>query len=230
MFIGGSGFVMNRFQHCCKLCLLVNMHKIPRQMTSGLFTSRHVLSNDDKSVSRFPVPDMSTLPQDLQHRFGNSKFIPNAFRALAYRPVELRAFLFYNDVLMQGKGNITKADKEMIAVTVSSENKCLYCVITHGALHRMQSKNPLLADQLSANWKCADLDTRQKAILEFAMEICHSRSPSEELYQKLYDQGLTQDDAWDIGTIAAFISFSNRLAHLTEMKPNEEFHYIGRAS
>lgn len=192
------------------------------------------LLSENKDFSRYPVPLLDVLPDDLQTRIKDvtekSGFTPNVFSAMSYRPEEFRAFFMYYDAVMNDRqgGNLTKADKEMIVVATSSENNCLYCVIAHSALHRIYSKNPHLADQLAANWKTADLDSRQYAILDAAMDICHCRPLSEEKLKTLEDQGLSKDDVWDIGAVVALFALSNRMAFTTNLKPNEDFYLMGR--
>ncbi|XP_052790133.1 uncharacterized protein LOC128224356 [Mya arenaria] len=182
--------------------------------------------------SRFPVPPTDSLPEDVKARISEvtekSGFTPNVFSTLSYRPAEFRAFFNYYDIVMEDRGSLTMADKEMIVVVTSAENKCLYCIIAHSALHRIYSKQPELADQLSANWRTADIDNRQRAILEFALDLCHCRPLTEEHFTKLEAHGLTQDDAWDIGSVVGLFALSNRMAFLTNMKPNKEFYLMGR--
>jgi uncharacterized peroxidase-related enzyme len=129
---------------------------------------------------------------------------------------------------MMKDNNLTKAEKEMIVVATSAANNCMYCVVAHGALLRIYSKNPLLGDQVAINWKTADLTDRDKAILEFATKVGRSESIGEEDFKALEESGLSKEDAWDIGAIAAFFAMSNRLAHMTYMRPNDEFYLLGR--
>ncbi|XP_077992958.1 uncharacterized protein LOC144446966 isoform X3 [Glandiceps talaboti] len=184
-------------------------------------------------ISRYPVPDKKDLPEDMVQQMDEveekSGFLPNVFKALAHRPDEFRAFFAYYDALMNKEtGRLTKADKEMIVVATSAHNNCLYCVIAHGALLRVFSKNRILADQVATNWKCADLDARQRAILEFAMAICKSEAVTEDHFLELEKHGFDREDIWDIGAISAFFALSNRMAHLTNMRPNDEFYIFGR--
>ncbi|XP_033632794.1 uncharacterized protein LOC117294479 [Asterias rubens] len=189
--------------------------------------------SDEHPISRYPTPELKDLPEDMQDQISEvaekSGFVPNVFKALSHRPAEFRAFFAYYDALM-GKetGSLTKADKEMIVVATSSSNNCLYCVISHSALFRIYSKNPILADQVAVNWECAELDPRQHAILEFAMTVCKSETITEDHLKKLEKHGLDREDAWDIAAIAAFFALSNRMAHLTDMRPNKEFYLMGR--
>ncbi|XP_048745476.1 uncharacterized protein LOC125658296 [Ostrea edulis] len=189
-----------------------------------------VMLND---FSRFPVPDVQTLPDDIKTVMETTKeksgFFPNVFSAMSYRPDEARAFIQYYDAVMAvDRGNLTKADKEMIILATSSENNCLYCIIAHGALHRIFSKNPHLADQIAANWKTADLDDRQRAILDVAMDLCRCQPLSEDKIENLRKHGLDKDDLWDIGAVTALFALSNRMAYLMNLKPNEEFYLMGR--
>ncbi|XP_031557060.1 uncharacterized protein LOC116293739 [Actinia tenebrosa] len=186
----------------------------------------------NKPISRFPVPEISSLASDIRERIDEveekSGFIPNVFKTLAHRPAEFRAFFDYYDALMTKENNLTKAEKEMIVVATSADNNCMYCVVAHGALLRIYSKNLLLGDQVAINWKSADLTDREKAILEFATKVGRSESIEEEDFKALEKLGLGKEDAWDIGAIAAFFAMSNRLAHITDMRPNDEFYLLGR--
>ena len=107
----------------------------------------------DKPISRFPVPDLQDVPEDLREQMlavqEKTGFIPNVFLALAHRPDELRAFFAYHDALMERESGLSKADKEMIVVATSAENDCQYCVVAHGAILRIRAKNPLIADQVA---------------------------------------------------------------------------------
>ncbi|XP_013383535.1 uncharacterized protein LOC106153931 [Lingula anatina] len=184
-------------------------------------------------ISRFPVPERSKLPEDIQEQMDEveekSGFLPNVFKALAYRPDEFRAFFSYYDAVMNREGSkLSKADKEMIIVATSAANNCLYCVVAHGALHRIYSKNPIQSDQVAVNWRCSDIDDRQKAILEFAIDVCQARPITEQHFEELANHGLSKEDAWDIGSIAALFALSNRMAHVTAMRPNDEFYLMGR--
>src|SRR5690242_7478822 len=130
------------------------------------------------AISRFPVPALADLPDDIRARLlavqEKSGFIPNVFLVLAHRPDEFRAFFAYHDALMDKPGNLSKAEREMIVVATSSANQCQYCVIAHGAILRIRAKNPLIADQVAANYRKADITDRQKAMLDFAMKVSQS--------------------------------------------------------
>ena len=184
-------------------------------------------------ISRYPVPRLEELPDDIRERIvavqEKSGFIPNVFITLAHRPAEFRAFFAYHDALMLKEGGLTKAEREMIVVATSAANDCQYCVIAHGAVLRIYAKNPLIADQIATNYRAADITPRQKALLDFAVKVATSPAElAEEDYTNLHEQGFTQEDIWDIGAIAAFFALSNRMAHLINMRPNDEFYLMGR--
>lgn len=184
-------------------------------------------------ISRFPVPEISDLPEDIRTRIlavqEKSGFIPNVFLVLACRPDEFRAFFAYHDALMDKPGNLTKAEREMIVVATSNANQCQYCVIAHGAILRIRAKNPLIADQVAVNYRKADITPRQKAMLDFAMKVAlEAYSVSDADIAALGAHGFTDEDVWDIAAIAAFFAMSNRLANVTSMRPNDEFYTLGR--
>ena len=184
-------------------------------------------------ISRFLVPDLANVPEDIRNRIlavqEKSGFIPNVFLVLAHRPEEFRAFFAYHDALMERPGNLTKAEREMIVVATSSSNQCQYCVVAHGAILRIRAKNPLISDQVAINYRKADITERQKAMLEFALKVAlRSSELVEDDYAKLRAHGFSDEDIWDIGAITAFFALSNRMANLISMRPNDEFHLIGR--
>lgn len=187
----------------------------------------------DIPISRFPVPSLDALPEDIRTRIlavqEKSGFVPNVFLALAHRPDEFRAFFAYNDALMEKDGGLTKAEREMIVVATSSANQCHYCVVAHGAILRIRAKNPLIADQIANNFRKADITPRQKAMLDFALKVCdRAYETSEDNFSELRKHGFSDDDIWDIASIAAFFALSNRIASVTNMRPNDEFYMMGR--
>jgi len=187
-----------------------------------------------KPISRYPVPELVDLPDDIRSRIlsvqEKAGFVPNVFLALAHRPAEFRAFFAYHDALMDKEtGSLTKADREMIVTATSARNRCLYCVVAHGALVRVYSKQPLLADQVAVNHAKADLPPRQKAMLDFAIKVCvASDTVGEDDYAALHAHGFDDEDIWDITAITAFFGLSNRVANVTGMRPNDEFYLMGR--
>ena len=186
-------------------------------------------------AKRFPTPSLDKLPEDIRSRIlavqEKSGFVPNVFLTLAYRPDEFRAFFAYHDALMEKDGGLTKAEREMIVVATSSANQCHYCVIAHGAILRIRAKNPQIADQIAVNYRKADITPRQKAMLAFALKVALKSSEIvEEDFAALKAHGFSDEDAWDIGAIAAFFALSNRMANLTNMRPNDEFYLMGRVA
>jgi len=187
----------------------------------------------DKPISRFPVPELNELPGDIRERIlavhEKSGFVPNVFLALAHRPDEFRAFFAYHDALMEKEGGLTKGEREMIVVTTSGLNQCIYCVVAHGAILRIRERNPLLADQLATNYRKADITPRQKAMLDFAVKVSlQAYEVSDADIDDMRQHGFSQEDIWDIGAISALFALSNRMANLTSMRPNDEFYQLGR--
>ena len=176
---------------------------------------------------------LAELPADIRARFievqEKAGFIPNVFLTLAHRPDEFRAFFAYHDSLMLRESGISKAEKEMIVVATSAANDCLYCIVAHGAILRVYSKQPLLADQIAANYRKADIGERQRGMLDFAVKVAtRSAEIVDSDYEQLRALGFSDEDIWDIGAIAAFFALSNRMANLISMRPNDEFYLLGR--
>jgi uncharacterized peroxidase-related enzyme len=187
-----------------------------------------------KSISRFPVPEIKDLPDDIREKIlavqEKAGFVPNVFLTLAHRPDEFRAFFAYHDALMlKETGHLTKADREMIVTATSAKNNCLYCVVAHGALLRIYAKNPLIADQVAVNHLKADITTRQRAMLDFAIKVClDAAAVTDADYAVLHEHGFDDEDIWDIAAITAFFGLSNRIANVISMRPNDEFYLMGR--
>ena len=184
-------------------------------------------------ISRYPVPSLAELPEDIRARIlevqEKAGFVPNVFVTLAHRPDEFRAFFAYHDALMLKEGALSKAEREMIVVATSGANDCLYCVVAHGAILRIYSKNPLLADQVAVNYRKADLSPRQRAMLAFAIKVAVDSAAIEDAdFDALRAHGFADEDIWDIGAIAAFFALSNRMANMISMRPNDEFYLLGR--
>lgn len=189
----------------------------------------------NQPLSRFPVPEsIDHLPDDLRERIltvqEKAGFVPNVFLMLAHRPLEARAFFDYHDALMERESDtLTPSEKEMIVVATSARNQCLYCVVAHGAILRIYSKKPTIADQIAVNHKTAAISERERVMLDFAMYISQDVGELNEHWeQKLQAVGFSQDDIWDIGAITAFFGLSNRLVSLTNTPPNDEFYLMGR--
>jgi uncharacterized peroxidase-related enzyme len=192
------------------------------------------MSEDIPAMTRFPVPTVEDLPEDLQERIEYERdragFVPNTFLALGYKPSHFRPFFDYYDALCEDT-DLEREEIEMIVVAVSGANDCLYCNVAHGALLRVYGDDPLLADQLVANPATADLNDAHRAMLEFAVKLTDQDRMSdvdEDDFERLRDHGFSTEEIWDIGSVAAFFNLSNRMAHLADMRPNEEFYTMGR--
>jgi uncharacterized peroxidase-related enzyme len=188
---------------------------------------------EDVADSRFPVTELEELPDDLRERVGviaqKSGFVPNIFRALGHRPAELRAFLDYHDALMDRQDGLSKAERELVVVATSGANHCTYCVVAHGAILRIRSRDPHLADRVAVNPWRAELDERGRAIVDLALAL--TRQPemfADADVARARSAGLTEDEIWDVGAITALFAASNRLAHLAALQPNPEFYAMGR--
>ncbi len=188
---------------------------------------------NEPPISRYPISSLEELPDDIREKImtvqEKSGFVPNVFLALSHRPDEFRAFFAYHDALMLKEGGLSKAEREMIVVATSAANDCLYCVVAHGAILRIYAKNPFIADQIATNYRKADISPRQKAMLDFAVKMAVQPGlVGDSDYTSLQEHGFNQEDIWDIGAITALFGLSNRMAHLTDMRPNPEFYLMGR--
>jgi len=184
-------------------------------------------------ISRFPVPELAALPEDLRARIlavqEKAGFVANVFLVLAHRPEEARAFFAYHDALMEKEGGLTKAEREMIVVATSAANHCLYCVVAHGAILRIRAKDPAISEQVATDYRRANITSRQRAMLDFALKVARAGHEVDDAdFHALRSHGFSDEDAWDIGAIAALFALSNRMAHLTRMQPNAEFYAMGR--
>lgn len=187
----------------------------------------------DDRISWFPVPDEDDLPEDLRKLFAKARenvgFVPNVFRAYAWRPERFRPFFDLFRSLHEPTGNLSAAEREMIAVAVSMENACLYCLVAHGAALREHLGDPVRADRITLDYRRADLDERQRAMLDWAVKITREPTACEESdLGDLRAHGLTDEEIWDVAEIAAMYNFTNRLAMATGQLPNEEYHYLVR--
>ena len=182
-----------------------------------------------KTPTALDLPMMDPLPEATQKYFDicNDKLgmVPNVLQAYAFDIDKLNAFTtFYNDLMLANSG-LTKLEREMIAVVVSSINRCFYCLTAHGAAVRELSSNPILGEQLVMNYKTADIAPRQRAMLDFAALLTTASATVEEAdRQTLRDHGFSDRDIWDITSVAAFFNMTNRVASGTAMVPNEEYH------
>jgi uncharacterized peroxidase-related enzyme len=201
--------------------------------SSGEPKESESVSDTHRPISRFPIPDLEALPEDVRERIQEVQektgFIPNVFLALARRPAEFRAFFDYYDALMRKDGGLSKDEREMIVVATSATNRCTYCVVSHGALLRIFSGHPLLGEQVAVNYREAELSERHKAMLAFAVKVAgDSAAVGETDFQRLREHGFDDEAIWDVGAITAFFALSNRMANLVAMRPNDEFYTLGR--
>ena len=156
-------------------------------------------------------------------------FVPNVLQAYSFDNVKLRNFIAFCDEIMLGDSGLSKLEREMIAVVVSSANRCYYCLIAHGAVVRKLSGDPVLGDLLVTNYRVAELPPRQRAMLDFAHAMTtRSHELAEADRQALRDVGFAERDIWDITAVAGFFNMSNRMASALDMMPNMEYHSIGR--
>lgn len=183
----------------------------------------------DNSPTALDLPMVDPLPPETQKYFDVCQeklgMIPNVLRAYAFDITKLNAFTaLYND-LMLGPSGLSKLEREMIAVVVSSINKCFYCLTAHGAAVRALSGNPALGEMMVMNWRVAGLDARQTAMLGFAEQITKASAEITEADREaLRAAGFSDRDIWDIANVAGFFNMSNRVASATDMRPNDEYH------
>jgi uncharacterized peroxidase-related enzyme len=187
----------------------------------------------EERICRLDLPPLEHLPADLQERLAayleKPGFIPNVLRAYAIRPNKLRAFMDHYDELMLGDSELSKAEREMIAVAVSAQNHCFYCLTSHGAALRLRTKDAVVSDQIAANYRTAHLTPRQRAMLDFAYKITtNSATCGDEDVERLRAHGFSDAAIWDIAEIAGFFNFTNRLSNALDLRPNREYHFMGR--
>jgi uncharacterized peroxidase-related enzyme len=187
---------------------------------------------DDPTGSWFPVPAEDELPDDLRGLFAKARerlgFVPNVFRVYSFRPQRLSAWFSHFRQLHLPTEHLSAADREMIAVVVSSANGCLYCLVAHGAALREELGDPVLGERISYDWRRAPLDARRNAICAYADKLTLTpREVTRDDLQSLLDVGLTLEEAWDVAEIAAMYNLTNRMAMATNMLPNRE--YSGQA-
>ena len=191
----------------------------------------------DKLKNSLPISlnlkSVNPLPENIQKYFKLCKeklgLIPNVLKAYSHNTEKLNAFTnMYNEIMLAESG-LSKLQREMIAVVVSSINKCFYCQVAHGASVRELSKNPELSEELIMNYNIANISDKDKAMLKFSDKMTSSSYEiQEEDRNILREHGFTDADIWDIASVAGFFNMSNRIASATKMIPNNEYHYKGR--
>lgn len=187
----------------------------------------------EHAISRFDTPVLDDLPDDIREQIiavqERSGFVPNVFLAFARRPKEFRAFFAFHEALMESDDGLSKAERELIVVATSAVNHCLYCVVAHGAILRIRTKNPLISDQVATNPAKADLGERERHIVDFALQVAgDSASVTEADLDDMRAKGFTDDEIWDIGAITSLFALSNRYANFAGIRPNAEFYGMAR--
>jgi uncharacterized peroxidase-related enzyme len=173
-----------------------------------------------------PTPAIAAYFDKCREKLG---FVPNVLTAYAHDMAKLEAFAaFYNDLMLAPSG-LSKLEREMIAVAVSADNRCFYCLTAHGAAVRQISGIPQLGELMAMNWRAAGLPPRQYAMLAFAEKVTRASAQIEERdRQALRDAGFSNREIWDIAAVASFFNMSNRMASAVDMRPNDEYHAQAR--
>ena len=191
------------------------------------------MSNKNVVALDLPIPEISDMPEDTQKYFQICQeklgMIPNVLTAYSQNLKQLEGFTRLYNELMLGESELSKLEREMVAVVVSSENKCFYCLVAHGAAVRVLSGDPQLGEHMVMNYRSAKLDKRQRAMLDFASLL--TRSPAtvtEDDVQALRDAGLSDRGIWDLSNLIGFYNMSNRVAIASDMQPNPEYHSQSR--
>ena len=185
-------------------------------------------------ISKLPVPDVVSLDADLQKYFRKCQeklgLVPNVLTAYAFRPARLRNFItMYNELMLSEDCGLSTLEREMIAVVVSSCNRCYYCLIAHGQAVRELSGDPQLGEMLVTNYRVAPLSARQRAMLDFAHVLTTAPETMSEAHrQALRDAGFTEADLFDICEVVSFFNYSNRMAAALDLMPNPEYHGMHR--
>ncbi len=191
------------------------------------------MTESDQRPTALEIPPADDLSPETRAYFDKCReklgLVPNVLVSYAFDEKKLRAFTdMYND-LMLADSTLSKLEREMIAVAVSSANHCYYCLTAHGAAVRQLSGDPELGEMMVMNYRAADLDPRQKAMLDFAVKLTETPDRIEEAdRQALRDAGFADRDIWDIASVAAFFNMSNRVAAAVDMRPNREYHAMAR--
>lgn len=184
-------------------------------------------------VVRIALPESPDLPDDLQGYFDKCRdklgMVPNVLAAFTGNPDKLRAFTQFYNTLMLAASGLSKLEREMIAVVVSSANRCYYCLVAHGQAVRELSGDPQLGEMMVMNYRVADLDPRQRAMLDYAWTLTTDpQTISEADRDALRAVGFSDQDIFDITDVAAFFNYTNRMAHGLDMMPNAEYHAMSR--
>ena len=184
-------------------------------------------------VSIYDLPDPSELDEDMAAYFAvcdeKLGMVPNVLRTFSRNQEKLRAFAAYYNTLMLAESKLSKLEREMVAVVVSSANRCYYCLVAHGQAVRKLSGDPQLGEMLVMNYRVADLDARQRAMLDFAWKLTTAPWEVDEPEREvLREAGLTDDEIFDLADVIGFFNMSNRFAIASDMMPNQEYHAMDR--
>ncbi len=186
-----------------------------------------------KHIMRLPAPDPKTLDKDLRKYFAKCReklgLVPYVLRAWAARPQKLRNFISMYNELMLGDSGLSKLEREMVAVVVSSANRCYYCLVAHGQAVRQLSGDPQLGEMLAMNYRVATLSKRRRVMLDFAWKLTETPRLVDEADRKgLRKAGLSNDDIFDLCETVGFFNLTNRVAHGVDMMPNPDYHAKNR--
>jgi uncharacterized peroxidase-related enzyme len=195
----------------------------PLQQESKSQTARDDIDITALDLPQAPLsPAMEAYFKKCEEKLG---FVPNVLRAYAFDMAKLEAFVaMYNDLMLAPSG-LSKLEREMIAVAVSSVNRCYYCLVAHGAAVRQLSGDPALGELMVMNYRAARLPERQRVMLDFAAKLtAEPWAVEEEDRAALRKAGFTERDIWDIAAVAGFFNMSNRVASATDMRPNAAYH------
>jgi uncharacterized peroxidase-related enzyme len=188
---------------------------------------------EDTRIARLHVPAEDEVPDEVKELWAlpleKLGFVPNVLRVFALRPQHLLKWWDYYDELLRGESGLTKTQREMIAVVVSSTNRCHYCIVSHSAALRKLTKDPALSDQIASDYTAADLEPRERAMLDFAVKLTKASADMTDAdVDALREAGWTDEDIFDIAQVAAMFNFTNRLASGLGWEPNPEYVSLGR--
>jgi len=213
-----------------KIKTIAEKRSDPKKKQSPAASSR--AAHDDKEVMALKLkpaplsPAMADLFKLCEEKLG---FVPNVFKAFSFDMAKLEGFVGYRNSVMQKESGLSKVEQEMIATAVSTQNRCYYCVTSHGSAVRGLSGDPILGEQIVMNYRAAGLDKRQRAMLDFAVKLTvEPWTVEEEDREQLRRAGFSDRDIWDIAAIAGFFNMTNRIASAIDMRPNSQYHTMGR--
>lgn len=184
-------------------------------------------------ISKLGVPDPAGLPEDLREIWAKCEeklgFVPNVFATLSLKPQRLRDFMAMFNEIMLSESRLSRLEREMVAVVVSSANRCYYCLVSHGAAVRKLSGDPQLAEMLTLNYRVAELDARVRGMLDFAWKLTVTPAEVGDADRAaLRGVGLEDGDIFDLAQVVGLFNLSNRMAIATDMMPNDAYHATAR--